>query len=65
MTTDCEVVGEGEWRDSFIYPLVFIFCFEKRAELGGPVRVEEGARSARRMMGKWTWKTRPTKQPAL
>lgn len=45
----CEV-AEEERRDSFIYPLVFIFCFEKWAELGGPVWVE----GARRMMGKWT-----------
>lgn len=36
MMMDCEV-AEEEQRESFIYPLVFIFCFEKWAELGGPV----------------------------
>ena len=39
---DCDVAEEEERRDSFIYPLVFIFCFEKWTELGGPVWVEEG-----------------------
>lgn len=46
MMMDCEV-AEEERRDSFIYPLVFIFCFEKWAELGAPIWVE----GARRMMG--------------
>lgn len=47
MMMGCEV-AEGERRDSFIYPLVFIFCFEKRAELGG---ARLGGGEARRKMG--------------
>lgn len=35
-------VAEGERREPFIYPLVFIFCFEKWAELGGPRPGGEG-----------------------
>lgn len=59
MTMNCEN-AEEEQRDSFIYPLVFIFCFEKWAELGGSVWME----GQRRMMGRWTLETKPAKQPA-